>query len=319
MSYLLNPSVFRSPHFAAARVVIFLIVTACAWPSQSFAQAAEAYRIELVEAWIRGHVNPERVWNNYLSKSGISFEMTAEAEARLRAAGADDEWIAMLRRATVSRPISQVSVQEVRTFQRRDLRPLYFGTEARIAPYVSVMQLQETGGDVNGYTIQTSRGLARLRSTPLPDMARTYGLLVDFRSVGLDIEGSFQRDLLMLNMGLKYSPFLPLGTSGFRALVGVKPFLGFTRQILAHFPKESSDEQEPVVDLMNNTYGGDVSAGLAYHWRPGYWIFGEVNYRMTSTFSRELRPPDGAEEITEGIPWSKWSARGLMFRMGVGF
>lgn len=301
--------------------VVFLS-TMCLWPSELLAQAGPAYTMDLVEKLIGGKVNPERVWKGDLSSAGLAFEMNAETEARLRQVGAGDEWIEVLRRATFNppteAPANRAAIQERPSFPRRQLRPLYFGNEGRITPYVSVMQLQETGGAVNGYRMQTARGAVRLSNTPLAQMARTYGFVADYASVGLDFEGAFQHDLMMLNVGVKYSPFLPLGASGFRALIGVKPFLGVTRQVLAHLPKQSSDEQEPVVDLLNNIYGGDLSAGLAYHWRPGNWVFAEVNYRMTSTYSRELRAPD-QEDITEGIPWSKWAAKGLMFRMGVGF
>jgi hypothetical protein len=179
------------------------------------------------------------------------------------------------------------------------------------------MRLKETGGAVERHTVDTTRGVAELNSVPLPHLARTYGLVVDWRSVGLDFEGSFQKQLMILSVGVKVSPFMPLGSSGLRLIASAKPFVGIARQTLAHFPRRSSDEQEPVVALFNNTYGGDVTAGLAYHWRPGAWVFAEMSYRVTSTFTRNLDLPDDAN-ITSGIPWSKWAARGTILRIGIG-
>lgn len=300
-----------------AWIILSGILVSCPMPAS--AQTGDGYGVELVEIWIRGHVSPQRAWSRDLSRVGIAFEVTADVEARLREAGADDEWIRVLRQSQVRPPGNAAAVLSQRPFNRHELRPLYFGNDARISPYVGVMQLRQTGGEVSGYSIATSRGLARLQSAPLPELSRTYGLLVDFRSGSLDLEGAFERDLRMLNLGLKYQPFLPFGTSGVRALVGVKPFVGITRQTLARFAREAFDEQEPVVDLVNGTYGADISAGLAYHWRPGAWVFSEVSYRVTSTLWRELRLPDQAAAIEDGIPWSKWSAKGLMFRAGVGF
>lgn len=311
-----------SPSIRCLRVTTIaraaLMVLICACPTLVSAQAGDPVSIEAVEIWIHGKVKPERAWNRDISKAGISFPITPDTEARLRRVGANDEWMAVLQRATYIPPPRMVANEGKPSFSKRDLRPLYFGNEARIAPYFGMMQLEEKGGSVSGHVMQTTRGSVLLKSPALASGIPTMGIVVDYRGVGLDIEGAFQDDLMILNLGFKYSPFLPLGTSGIRVLAGVKPFLGVARQTLAHLPRESSDTTDPVVDLLNSTYGADASAGLAYHWRPGAWVFAEVNYRMTSTFARELRAPD-QEAITEGIPWSKWSARGLMFKFGVGF
>lgn len=299
-------------------LVLLLLLFACSWPDPARAQSAPPYDLELVEVWIQGDVMPEQAWKRYLSKAGISFQMDAPTEARLRNAGAGDEWIAVLRRATFHPPRQAVLAQPRRSFSRTDLRPLYFGNETRVTAYANLLRLRETGGEVQGYVINTPRGPAQLQSVPLPREAFSYGLVIDYASVGLDLEGSFHRDMLMLNVGAVYSPFLPIGTTGVRALVNVKPFIGITRQTLAHFPKQSFDKTEPVVDVLNWTYGGEVSAGLAYHWRPGRWLYGEIGYRTTGIWSRDLRAPD-QEDITEGIPWSNWAAKGVTVRFGIGF
>lgn len=281
------------------------------------AQSDDGFPIDLVETWIRGKVSAERAWNRGLSQAGLGFELDASTEARLRHAGADDDWIAVLRRARFNPP-ARAATHMGPTIGRRQLRPLYFGTEARVSFYTGLLRLTETGGAVTGKALDTSSGRLPLRSAPLDKSAMAYGLTIDYSSIGLDLEGAFEDDLLLLNLGLKYSPFIPVGASGFRALLGVKPFVGIARQTLARLPRGTFGTDEPVVELLNTIYGGEASTGLAYHWRPGKWIFVEVAYRATSTLSRELRSPDGTS-ITDGIPWSKWSARGSVFRLGVGF
>lgn len=285
-------------------------------PSIGVAQESPAFSLALVEDYVKHNVRLARAKQEFL-KSGVSFHMDADAEARLRRAGATDEWINLLRQTRYV-PAATGSLQPVPP-TRDQLRPLYFGREARITPYVGVMRLRETGGAVAAQVYQSERGPVALNSTPLTASAVTYGLVVDYFSVGLDFEGYFhQRDLLMLNLGMRFAPFLPLGTSGARLIVGVEPITGITRQQLAHLSRLPSDTTAPIVDLLNHTFGGDLSAGLAYHWGPGSWAFVEIHYRHMKTFARELRVP-GQAEISQGIPWSEWSARGLMLRLGIGF
>ena len=137
-------------------------------------------------------------------------------------------------------------------------------------------------------------------------------------AAALDFEVQIHKDFSMLNMGIKYSPFIPIGTSGFRLTPSVKPFLGFSRQTLARFPKQPSDEFEPTVQIENNIYGFEVGAGFAYHWKPGNSVFTEVGYRFIATHGRTLTAP-GRNDVTDGIPWSKWAASGVTLRFGIGF
>lgn len=304
-------------------VRVSLVVALCAvsiatWAS---AQSDEGVKLEVVEIWIQGKVSAERQWKRDLSKSGIAFVFDAAVEDRLRRAGAGDDWLVVLRRSRYNPPRVALSAEAEAgppVLSRRELRPLYFGAEARIAPFVGIARLEETGGAVEGRSLRTASGNVPLKSNPLAKSIMTYGMTVDLRAFGLDLEGAFQPDLFMLNIGAKYTPFLPIGQTGVRALVGVMPFLGFTRQSLGRLPQSTAGGQDAVVDLLNTTFGGDVSAGLAYHWRPGAWLFAEIHYRMTSTLNRELRAP-GQASITEEIPWSKWSAKGPILRFGVGF
>jgi len=72
-------------------------------------------------------------------------------EARLRGIGATDEWVATLRRARFVAPQAPVVAAGIATtsapslpakarkFTRYELRPIYFGREARMAVYASVV------------------------------------------------------------------------------------------------------------------------------------------------------------------------------------
>ena len=71
------------------------------------------------------------------------------------------------------------------------------------------------------------------------------------------------------------------------------------------------------VDVMNWTYGAKARLGLAYHLKPGVWLFGEWQYRWIGTSHRELRIPDG--ETLGGLPWAPYAAKGTAFRLGIGW
>jgi len=292
-----------------------LFIVALAFARPVFAQVGVGFSLDLVEVWIRGKVSAEREWNRDLSKSGIAFQMTPEIEAKLRELGAGDDWIRVLRQATYNPP-HETKIK--RSYSRAELRPLYFGSIGRVTPYVGLLKMHETGGQVQNQFFNSNRGATILTSTPLPQLTTTYGVMVGYVPVALDIEAQFHHDLLLLNLGVQYSPFIPIGATKLRVITSVKPFLGMTRQVLAHFPQQSLDTTEPVVDMLNYTYGCDFGAGLAYHWRPGHWVFAEIDYRFTGTFSRSLRAPE-ASDITSGFPWSSWSARGTVVRFGIGF
>jgi hypothetical protein len=300
------------------RLMVTLTILTAGIARAAGAQSGAGMSIELVEKYIVGKVPPMRVWNRELSSSGISFRLDSVAEARLRRVGATDEWISVLQRARYNPPAIEPTGPP--QFSRYELHPLYFGNEARIAPYVEVARLHETGGQVQGQSLNTStRGSVPLNSTALSSSALMYGIVVDYGSVGLDVEGYFhQRDMLMLNLGVKIAPFVPLGTSGARFLPSIEPYLGIARQTLAHLPRQPYDTTNEVVDILNYVVGGDAGIGLAYHWRPGNWLFAELHYRVATTFSRAIRVP-GERDIEEGIPWSKWSANGLVLRFGIGF
>lgn len=310
----------RNPNPAILTLVLFLTASA---PRATSAQTgcAEEYRTVLM--WIEnGGISPERMWNKSIAACGIAFELTAATEAHLRSLGAGDDWIAVLRRAAFHPPASTQATtgrtEAPVAFSRRALRPVYYGNETRIGTYVGISRLKETGGAVAGHEVLTSEGIVPLRSTPLPASHMMYGLVVDYMSGGLDIEGSFQPDLLMLNAGFSYGPFLPIGATGFRIIAGGTAFLGITRQIIGHVPRAPSDTSYNAIELLNDVYGGDARLGLAYHWRPGAWVYAEWHGRIERAYQRELRVP-GEPRITEGIPWSMWSARGSIWRVGVGF
>lgn len=337
------------------RVIPFTLLLVFMPLGQVRSQALGPIRFEAVEAWITGRVEPQRIWKRAISKVGIAFVVDAPTEEHFRAIGASDEWITMLKRAGVARgamprvgahsvagiaptgqtlatrvdrgararvdghPLGgvQASRGQSSRLTRAELRPIYFGRQAAMSTYVTIGDLRETGGAVKD-SLDTADGTVLLESVALHENAMFGGLVVHYGDFGLMLEGHFQSDLMMLNMGVSYDAFLPIGASGFRALAGITPFLSETRQTIGHLSRGSGDTEGNAIELHNGVVGGDVRTGLAYHFRPGVWLAVEWGYRVATTASRQLNIP-GDRTITEELPWSKWSARGAMWRLSLGW
>lgn len=325
---------------------LYLIATS----ARLSAQAPTGVSIDVIELWIKGRVSPQRIWTREVRDAGLAFTMDAATETRFRSIGATDEMITMLKGARVSVPIAAQPVQPAlptqlprptsatqglpspppqplpapvpvarHRYTRAELKPLYFGRTTTVTPYVSVAQLKESGGAVIGQRTQTLRGTVALRNAPISPSAVLYGLVINYESFGLDLEAYFhQPDFSMVHLGAAYDAFLPLGNSGLRVIAGVTPMIGGTKQVLGHVPRAQGDTTNNDIDIVNLTYGGDARGGLAYHWRPGSWIFAEYHYRYEATMSRTFSVP-GKPDVVDGIPWSKWGARGGMLRVGFGF
>jgi hypothetical protein len=281
--------------------------------------------MDVIIIWIEGHVSPQHVWKIDIEKKGIAFVLDAAAEARLRGVGATDDWIAMLKGARVvmvAAPQALDSLESTgvgeRQYSLSELLPLYYDRGLRVETYVTVASLQETGGAVNGQQIQTSNGPVTLQSVPLPASQQIYGLVVGSATTALNIEGLFQPGIMMINLGIAFDPFIPLGRTGMRVILGATPFLGDTRQILGHVAHAPSDTSYNAIELHNAVLGGDVRGGLAYHWRPSHYLYAELDYRFVATVNRQLEVP-GSQTVTQGIPWSSWGARGGILRIGIGF
>jgi hypothetical protein len=305
-----------------AMAIVLLLL---AKPRTSTAQTPNPVPLDVIEIWITHHVTPERAWRLAIQKDGIAFRMDERVEHELTAIGATDAWLQMLRNARVvtssaeqARGASAPRRPRVH-LSKRDLFPIYYGNQGRIAFYTDISRLQETGGSVNR-TITTSSGdTIQLQNAGLRSPSFMYGLLVDVAGGQLDLQGYFhQHGLLFVNMGFAIGPFLPLGTSGFRPIVGITPLIGLARQTLGHTKKSAGDTTSNSVVMFNMIYGADARAGLAYHWRPGVWGFAEAHYRLVGTLKRSFEVP-GEPTVTNGIPWPSWSARGAFLRVGIGF
>lgn len=322
---------------------VFLVMVAFSTPLRLRAQTSGAIRIEAVEAWIKGGVDPQRTWNRAISKVGISFTVDRPTEVRLRRIGASDEWIAMLKRARVSEnpavtadipqstsnPTSPIQPFPNRAAEpspqrrstkltREELRPLYYSRLGALSFYVTRSNLRETGGAVSGVKLYTSNDTIPLQSVPLHKNPIFVGLETHINDFGVMLEGHFQSNLMILNMGLSLDPFLPIGTTHLRIIAGVTPFISETRQIIGHLKRAPGDTAYNAIELHNGVVGGDVRTGLAYHFQPGTWASLEWGYRFATTAGRQLSIP-GDRDITEGISWSKWSARGDMWRLAFTF
>lgn len=318
--------------------VVIAAVLASLLPSRAETQEQRGYPIDAIEAYVAAGLPPSRIWDRYLSKSGIAFDMDAPTIARLRASGADDAWIAMLKGArfvpgseslgdslqvpaAAERPVPEqsVSAPPPSSLSRRDLYPLYYQRPFRVSTYVGLSRIRETSGQVVGHVFSNSVGdTVTLYSHELEVGALTYGILVDLGTPGaaLDVELYLhQPNVRMVHIGLALEPFLPLVTSGVRVIAGITPFSGVVVQTVGHVPVPGDEAGGGAVQVWNWTYGTDVRVGLAYHFSSGPSVYGEWHYRVLRTYERDLRFPSGA--FRNEPAWPPFSAKGSIFRFGI--
>jgi hypothetical protein len=319
MNMRLSPAMLRP-----LIVGIGLLFVGLGLPVRAEAQGTPV-SIEAVEIWIRhARMSPQRMRDLYISRRGIAFVLDDAAIRRLRAAGATDEMLAMLQDAEVRAPTAWTlagsgnSAGRSHGLTRSELRWMYYDKKGSVTTYLSAADLQETSGQVAGQRMITNYGSVALESVPLSEPTILGGVAFQVLDAGLMMEGHFQPKLMMLNMGLSYQPFLPIGASGVRIIAAGTPFLGLTRQTIGKLPLIPTGETSDAIELHNSIIGGDVRLGLAYHFRPGFWVSGEWAYRVERTVVRTIVIP-GQPDVKEGIPWDPWAARGSMWRIGIGW
>lgn len=311
---------------SVACLALFLIAGfETAVPIALEAQSPGGIREVALIKWFKG-ARLERIRDGFVARCGLAFTMNRSAEQRFRAEGASDDWVTMLNAAPQFRTVQpgcEGDDRKDRTSDNaltpRELLPLYFLRSERVEIFVSAARLSETGGKVAGQRIQTPSGTIELQSVPIAPTVVTYGIIFGAPSKALEFEGYFQQpNFMMLHLGIAFNAFLPLGTTGVRGIAGITPFIGDTRQIVGHVERAVGDTAYNAVELHNAVYGGDVRIGLAYHWRPGGYVYAESGYRAAATARRQLELP-GGQKITDGLNWSSWSANGGIFRIGLGF
>jgi hypothetical protein len=301
-----------------------MLLVGLALPVDGSAQNAPI-PIHAIEIWIsRARMSPQRMRDSYIAPRGIAFVMDEEAIRRLRLAGATDEMIAMLRKADVRVPVTESppgtgeSRNSAHGMTRSELRWVYYDRSGSVTTYATAARLRETSGQIVDYQMSTDQGSVLLNSVPLSEPALFGGLIIRVLDTGLMMEGHFQPKLMILNMGLTYEPFLPLGASGVRLIAAGTPFIGLTRQTIGRLASIPPGEKSDAIELHNSIVGGEVRLGLAYHFRPGFWVSGDWGYRAERTIVRTMIIP-GQEDVGDGIPWDPWAARGAMWRLSIGW
>lgn len=300
-----------------AMMVVIIVMSA---GSEAQESQRRAIPLEVVLIWIDGGVNPERAWIRELEPSGIDFDVDAQAEAAMRAKGATDAWIAVVRNAAVKREKPRTtSVPELipRTRATRShLRLLYFGNESRLVLYSGSARISEVTPIV-GSLLTNTDGTVQLLSPKVAGHRPVLGIAYDYKTSGFLLEAVQADDFFMLLAGVKLSPFLPIGASKIRFAPSVTPLFGFSSQTLAHLAGTTAEGHERKVVLSNWVAGGDIGLGFAYHWKPGTWILVEPYVRRIVTMKRYLSVGD--EPASPDPSWEKWRATALGVRVGIGF
>lgn len=332
-------------------VTMFLVGT---FAPDSVVAQQQPYTMEALDLWISGGVRVPRILR-YVEGRCFDFDLTPVVQDQLRRKGASEVLIAGLVERCPPRP-TQIAVNPpvqplpepqpgpeltnpsppvVQTqgtgnvpspplrsesrYSRRVLYPLYYDRPAIVTAFGGVMTPEWQGTDAGTHQVNLPNGnQIRVRMPEAPTTLPTYG--VSIGSAGglrLEMEGYFhQTDFPMLLMGPSVEPFLPLGRTRFRVILGATGWLAVAGQHMAvvdEFGEETSD----TLSVTSYGAGGDGRAGLAYHPKPGVWIFAEARYRWVETFYRYADV--SSSEYVEDFPWSKLGVRGPSVRIGIGF
>lgn len=305
------------------KAVCALLLLLAALPGELAAQAPP-YTMEDLQLWVSSGVRTPRILQRV---RGVCFDvqLSPAYQDQMRQIGASQELIDGLVALCPPRLVDQappVSLREriASRYSRRVLYPLYYDHPAALVAYGGMMTPQWKGTDPGTHQVDRPNdgGELRVVMPEAPDNLPTYGVSVGSASgMRLDMEAYLhQRDFQMLMVGPSYEPFLPLGRTRVRFIMGVNGWLavaGQRMQVVDQLGLETSD----TLTVTSFGAGGDGRVGVAYHPRPGMWVFAEARYRWIETFYRDAGV--SSSERIEDFPWPKLSVRGPSIRIGVGF
>jgi hypothetical protein len=317
---------FISRRYARLTIAaVALLLGAAARPARLAAQG-DPYTLQDVQLWISSGVKPARMLRLAQARC-LAFRMDAGTEAELRAAGAGEVLLEGLRSVCV-RP-AQMAVVPAPPSPRRSgrppvryardvLRPLYYGSPTVVTLYGAGMTAEWTGSDSGSWQVDfPGGGQGTVRLPTAPKQLVTYGMSVGSAGLRLELEGYLhQDDFTFLVGGPSLEPFIPIGRTRMRAIVGATGLVGVALQRL-QVDDGGGQVFTDTLDLTSVLAGGDGRLGLAYHPNPGFWVFAEARYRYLTTISRQLDL--GGSESTRELPWPKLSFRGPSLRIGIGF
>ena len=212
-----------------------------------------------------------------------------------------------------------IPVRRESRYSRRALYPLYFDRPGVFTVYGAVMEPEWTGTESGTYEVEVPGGdTVTVQMPEAPVSIATYGISFGAADgLRLDLEAYLHDDAYpMLLFGPSLEPFLPIGRTHFRLILGVNGWMAVAGQrlpIVDEFSTESSD----TLVVTSFGLGGDGRAGLAFHPKPGVWLFAEARYRWIGTMYRYTG--DSSVEVVDEFPWDKLSIRGPSVRVGIGF
>jgi hypothetical protein len=312
-----------------------LLLIAWGHPEHTTAQA-DPYTLADVQLWISSGVKTARVLRLAQGRC-IGFQVDAAAESELRRVGADDTLLNGLRsvchrlpRVAVAppppsrqesfKPPAAEKAWVPSRYSREVLRPLYYGRPTAVTVFGSAVTSEWTGSEPGPWQVDIpGRGTATVLLPAAPARLATYGFSVGAADgLRADFEMYLhQSDLKFLLGGPSLEPFIPLGRTRFRAIVGATGLVGVGLQTLSVEDGSGGAVVEDSLDLTSVLVGGDGRLGLAYHPQPGMWIFAEARYRYLTTVARSL-DVNGSQSVSE-LPWPKLGMRGPSLRIGIGF
>jgi hypothetical protein len=341
--------------FPAPRGLLVTMVLVGAFAPNIVVAQQQPYTMEALDLWISGGVRVPRILR-YVEGRCFDFDLTPEVQDQLRQRGASEVLIAGLVQRCPPRPtqvavnqpeqqfppqsqpvqqqtnppppvlrprptghVSPPPVQRPSRYSRRVLYPLYYDRPSVMTASGGVMTPEWKGTDAGTHLVALPNGQqVTVRMPEAPTSLPTYG--VSIGSAGglrLDMEAYLhQKDFPMFMMGPAIEPFLPLGRTGFRLILGANGWVTVAGQ---HMPiiDPSGTETTDTLSVTSFGAGGDGRAGIAYHPSPGWWIFAEARYRWIETFYRYSDV--SSTERVEDFPWPKLGVRGPSIRIGIGF
>ncbi|HEY0021498.1 MAG TPA: hypothetical protein VGB24_01255 [Longimicrobium sp.] len=321
----------RTLRLTAALVVALLAVGID--PGRLVAQG-DPYTLDDVRLWISSGVKTTRILRLVQGRC-LAFRIDGDAEAELRRAGAEDALVNGLRSSCQRPPQvavapppppppqrsepSTVGRETPSRYSRRVLYPIYYGRPSIATVFGGLMTPEWKGTDAGTHQVSLPNGEeVRVRMPEAPASLLTYGFSVGSAGgLRLEVEGYFhQTDFPTLLMGPAVEPFLPLGRTRFRMILGATGWLSVAGQHMEVID-ETGAETSDTLSVVSFGAGGDGRVGLAYHPKPGMWIFAEARYRWADTFYRyaDVSPT----EYVEDFPWPKLGVRGPSVRIGIGF
>lgn len=298
----------------AAVLALLLLGVALLVPVELSAQL-RAYTLDEVLLWISNGVREARILHLVQSRC-IDFPLDEAATSAIRDAGGTETLLAGLRARCVRRS-ADVRAARPRRYSRAALQPLYFGRSIPGTFFAGRSRITSPAS-LGPYTIETSDGetLTGMLVDPGEDLL-SYGIGASGPGMSLELEISVHDPAMRAAMAtLSYEPFLPMGRSGVRLIAGAGVTAGGLWQRMTVVPEESTvGADEATIGAL--VAGGEARAGLAYHFRPGRYIYATGQYRHVTPVLRFV----AVNETTSwgDIPWPRGEMSGPALRIGLAF